>query len=575
MLQTSLFGDSGSAAKDRGDPDNLRDYQRERADQAVSLLKTHRSCLMVLHTGAGKTRTAGSVAKHWPGRVLWLAHRDFLCSQARVELSKLTGQYVDLEKAGWRAGDTRIVVASVQTLKGDRLKNQSPTAFDLIITDEAHHGAAKSYRAIYDHFSSAKLLHITATPKRQDKIGMWNICESSCEPFGIEAGLAWGSFVPPVPIAEFIDSIDLADIKTQNGDLALGELEEEIAKSAASIAQLTAKHTEGLPTLVYTPGVASAHAVAACLREMGKTAISIDADSDDSIRRKSLQDFASGSLQYIANCAIYLEGLDVPNARAIVIARPTKSESLYIQMAGRGGRPAPHVGFLPTSEERLNAIRNSDKPNFKLIDITGHAGRHSLVSATDLLGGRRIKEAVEAVKEKVKSGQSDGKTLDEMLDEEEKSIKEREEENRRKIAKAAAEASVKSRQTTFDPLVKLGFEDRHHGESPTNAAEPVTEDEAKWLKDNSLPFKNVTRGDYRALKRQADQWRRDGMASWRQRKCLDRAGLDPNVKFHEASAIIGYMRESNNWKPNTSIVQRVLNEYRQRNRIPSDNGQTS
>lgn len=52
MLQTSLFKESPVSGRQKGDPDNLRDYQRERADQAVALLKTHRSCLMVLHTGA-------------------------------------------------------------------------------------------------------------------------------------------------------------------------------------------------------------------------------------------------------------------------------------------------------------------------------------------------------------------------------------------------------------------------------------------------------------------------------------------------------------------------------------------
>jgi len=572
MLQRNLFAPDEPAELERaaGDPDGLRDYQRLRVDQTLKLFENNRSVLMSLHCGAGKTRTASSIIKHWPGRCLWGAHRDFLCQQARAELSKLTREYVDLEKANWYSGDSRIVVASIPTLRGDRLRKFSPDAFSLIVLDEAHHAASKSWRAVLEHFKDSKVLLITATPKRADKLGMWNVAGVHCDPFGIDAGLSWGSFVPIVPISEFLDEVDLSQIKTSAGDLSLNELEEQIVKSAAHIAQLTVKHTEGLQTIVYTPGVASAHATAASLVKLGKTAASVDADTPWETRKDVLAKFESGEIQYVVNCSVYTEGLDVPGARAIVIARPTKSESLYIQMAGRGGRPEGWIGNLPTAEERKSAIAASGKPNFKLIDLTGHAGRHSLCSATDLLGGKRVKEAVEKVKEKIKQGQGGDKTLEEMLDEEEKTIREQEEESRRKIAEAAARARVQSRQSTFDPLIKLGFDQRQHGAPPGNPDEPANGAQVQWLKDNRLPWKNATAGTYEACKRQAAQWVRDGMASWRQRGALTRAGLDPNVKFLEAKAIIGYMDQSKNWHPNPKIVERVLREYRERNRIPQD-----
>jgi ATP-dependent helicase IRC3 len=561
MLQTSLFKTSEPEKKvtqaRTGDPDGLRDYQRHRVDQCITLLAAFRSVLLNMHTGAGKTVTAGTIAKHWPGRVLWLAHRDFLCHQARVELSRLSGEYVDLEKANWRAGDSRLVVASVQSLKGTRLTGKPSDSYSLIITDEAHHGTSSSYRAIYDHFSGAKLLHITATPKRTDKIGMHNITEAHCDPFDIETGLVWGSFVPIVTVSEFIDNIDLSKIKTQAGDLALGDLETQIAENAGSIAKLCVKHMGDYQTIVYTPGVASAHAVAATLREMGYTAIAVDADTEDNVRIQVLKDFRERKLQYVVNCAIYTEGLDVPGARGIVIARPTKSESLYIQMAGRGGRPEGWIGSLATSIERITAIASSAKPNFKLLDITGHAGKHSLVCGTDLLGGRRIKEAVNIVKEQIKNGRNDGATIDEMLDEAEKSLKQQEEESRRRIAEVAAQAEVISRTSTFDPLKKLGFDERHHGEEPSNPASPASPDDVTWLKKNRLPHKNVTRGMASKLRRQASEWAKANLASWRQRHLLSQFKQPVDIPFSVASQAIDHIIKSN-FNPNFLTLSRII-----------------
>jgi len=489
--------------------------------------------------------------------VLWLAHRDFLLHDARKAISALTNEYIDLEKASWHCGDSRIIVASVQTLKGDRLTRKPRDMFSLIITDEAHHGTAASYRAIYDHFESAKLLHITATPKRADGTGLWNISESHCDPFGIESGLEWGSCVPIVPVSEFIDKIDLSKIKTQAGDLALGELEEQIVESAASIAQLTAKHMTNRQCITFTPGVASAHAVAATLREMGYGAAAIDADTEDRQRIAILRDFREKSLQYIVNCAILTEGFDAPTASGVCIARPTKSEALYTQMAGRGLRPEGWIGDLKTAQERQAAIAASGKPNCLLLDISGRAGRHSLCSATDLLGGKRIREAVEAVKEKIAKGQGDGKSLDELLDEEEKSIKQQEEESRKKIAQAARAAEVKSRQSTFDPLVKLGFDERNHGDEPNDPGLPASKEDVEWLKKNALPFKNVTRGMVAKFRSQAAKWRRDGLASWKMRSVLSRAKLDVEMPFSEAGAVIGYMKERGDWQPKPETVERI------------------
>lgn len=126
----------------------LRYYQRQ-AVQACFEAWTRpegadRSTLVVMATGLGKTQVFSAVAALWDksitgsDRVLVCAHRSELVDQARARLEQMTGEYVEVEQAGFRASThSRIVVASIDTIKqAQRLKRFSPDHFGLVIVDE-------------------------------------------------------------------------------------------------------------------------------------------------------------------------------------------------------------------------------------------------------------------------------------------------------------------------------------------------------------------------------------------------------------------------------------------------------
>ncbi len=520
-----------------GDPDGLRLYQRRAVDATLRHLAQVRATLGVLFTGAGKTTVGGAIVKHWPGSVLWLAHRDFLIQQARERISQMTHEIISTEKADQYCDDSRIVVGSVMTMRGKRLARLAKDRFSLIIPDEAHHAVSPGYRAIFEHFDRAKIFGLTATPGRGDKVGAWNVFDTEAFRLDVDWGIRHGYFCPVVPVLHYIEEIDLSHVKTQAGDLQLSQLEEEIAKVAASIADVTVKTMGDRPTIVYTPGVASAHAVAACLVKLGKTAHSVDQNTPDHVRRMVLGTFGK-TLQFIVNCAIYTEGLDVPGARGIVIARPTKSESLYIQMAGRGGRPEGWIGQLATAQERIAAIAASSKPNFILLDITGAKGKHDLVSSTDTLAGKLapdLKKRVDKIIEKKKGTVTLAQAVS-------MATLEAEEDDRRKndrIARAAIQARVKSREIRWEPLKKVGIDDKDiKSQSPRRTAVPATLADLQWLKHNRLPTENMTTGTVKILKNKAKEWYRNGMASFRQRSILSFIGAPVNVPFTKASELI-------------------------------------
>ena len=221
--------------------DVLRPYQREDYESVQRLFTSHRHVLGVGFCGYGKTTLGAELARHEPNRVLWIAGRDVLLSQARERIEMMTGEPVDVEKAEQRAGGARVVVGSVQTLKGARLTSWAQDWFQLIIVDEVHHATAASYRKILAHFTGARVFGITATPRRHDKIGMHNVF--TAEAFKRDAlwGMREGYLIEPIPIAEYVDSIHLENIPTEKGDLQLSGLED--ANAAAVAVQVTQAST--------------------------------------------------------------------------------------------------------------------------------------------------------------------------------------------------------------------------------------------------------------------------------------------------------------------------------------------
>lgn len=139
----------------------------------VKLIGNHRRGLLVMATGAGKTRTAAGIIEalakaNWAKRVLFLADRTALVDQAKKAIAEYLPAYsckdITQEKDDMA---TRIVFSTYQTIINkieteDRLYGIGH--FDLIIVDEAHRSIYNKYGHIFDYFDSL-VLGLTATPR--------------------------------------------------------------------------------------------------------------------------------------------------------------------------------------------------------------------------------------------------------------------------------------------------------------------------------------------------------------------------------------------------------------------------
>jgi superfamily II DNA or RNA helicase len=199
----------------------LRHYQDQAIDAVLAeWAEGHRATLLVAATGLGKTTMFAELlrrrASH--GRSLVIAHREELINQAAARIEAQTGLTVGVEMADSRSSHLQpqqVVVATMQTLRGKRLGGFPKDAFATIVIDEAHRSLAKSYRTIADHFAGAKLLGVTATPDRSDKLGLGAVYQSVAYQYDIAEAIADGWLVPLVQHRVHCSALDVSQVRSQ------------------------------------------------------------------------------------------------------------------------------------------------------------------------------------------------------------------------------------------------------------------------------------------------------------------------------------------------------------------------
>ena len=287
------------------------------------------------------TIAASANAKN--NRVLFLVHRKELCEQITATFTA--------------CGITDLTsICMVQTVS--RHLDEIPKP-NIIITDEAHHSTAKTYRKIYNTFSDALLLGFTATPIRLNRGGL---------------GEVYTDLITSVSTRWLIDNHYLSDYRYYSVELADttklhirgGEYQaDEVAALMQSreIYGNTVKQWERLAknkkTIVYCSSVQASRETARQFVSAGYSAASLDGTTDPALRSETVESFRNGKILILCNCELFGEGFDVPDCECAVLLRPTMSLTLYIQQSMRSMRYKPGKTAI-------------------IIDHVGNAYRHGL-----------------------------------------------------------------------------------------------------------------------------------------------------------------------------------------------------
>lgn len=487
----------------------LRKYQQEAResiqDEWASGVK---NTLLVLPTGCGKTIVFSKVIEDrvkLGERVLVLAHRGELLEQASDKLEQATGLKTATEKAEETSIGSwyRVVVGSVQTLMREKRLNQfDKDFFDCIIIDEAHHTIADSYLRILDHFDSANLLGVTATPDRGDMKNLGSVYESLAYEYTLPQAIKEG-YLAPIKALTIPLELDLTQVKQQAGDFSTRDLGTALDPYLESIAEEMKNNASDRKIVVFTPLVKTSQKFVEILNSKGFRAAEVNGESKD--RAEILEDFENDKYNVLCNSMLLTEGWDCPSVDCVVVLRPTKVRSLYSQMVGRGTR------LFDGKEELL------------LLDFLWHTERHELCHPAHL-----IAESDEVAAAMTKRIEEAGMPLDlEAIEEvaKEDVIADREEA----LAKQLAEMRKRKRKLV-DPLQ---FEMSIHAEDLANyvptfgwEAEPPTEKQVNKLEKMGIFAGEIeSAGKAEKIINSLDKRRNEGLTTPKQIRFLEQRGF--------------------------------------------------
>lgn len=345
---------------------DLRPYQQAAIDALFAWWAAGRQGedpLVCLPTAAGKTIIFSALIKRllteYPGvSVLILAHRQELISQAEAKLRHVwPAAPVGVYAASLGRREVRpITIASRDTIAP---VVRAVGQFTFLIIDEAHRISVKDegrYRKLIaelrEQYEDLVVIGFTATPFR---LGQGRIYGPG-KPFadlayhvGMLDLIKQGYLAPLTSLAPMAGTIDTEGVKTVGGDFNERQLEERataegIIDAALDEWQATAYAQGRRATVFFCVSILHAGLVKEALLRRGIEADAVSGETPAEERARLLTDFAAGGFPALCNVGVLTEGWDCPRCDCIVLLRPTKSASLYVQMVGRGLRLSPETG---------------------------------------------------------------------------------------------------------------------------------------------------------------------------------------------------------------------------------------
>lgn len=352
-------------------PPKLRPYQ-ERAiiSLRARILLNEKRILAVGPTGCGKMTMIAAITRLSTIPMLFVCHRQELIDGCVLQLGSfgLTNLGV-IQGADERYNpNASIQVASIQTLaRRDKPYLDASGGRVLIFIDEAHRAGSDSYiEHIFRAYPNAIIIGWTATPSRLDGRPLGGELFQHLEVIATYEELLkhrdW--LVAPdcygVPIRADLSQVRIAGSDYDEGmlaqvmhtDILEGQIIEHWFRMAnkhpvidGTGTRVPEQFTEGeyRRTIVFCVNVMHSQAVAARFEKAGVRVAHLDGNTPKETRKNIWRDLASGHLQVVTNCNIGVEGVDVPEIKCIVHARPTQSLVLWRQSVGREERPWNNV----------------------------------------------------------------------------------------------------------------------------------------------------------------------------------------------------------------------------------------
>lgn len=366
-------------------------YQQEACDAFWQFVETNhdasRNPVLVLPTGTGKSVIIAYIIQHavktWNNtRVLMLTHVGELVKQNAGKLSSIWPEAdigICSATLGHKDTENSIVFGNVQSVAP--LLKRDANAFgirNLIVIDECHmlsEDENSQYRQVIAALKKLRpqmrVLGLSATPYRmkggylteQKNAVFTDIVYDLNSQF---ERLIKEGYLAPVTTLKTKPHVDLTGVGTRAGDYKLDELQKACGDDAMlknSLVEVVKRSSGRRAWIVFIAGIENCNKCAQLLREMSVSAYAVNSSFSAEENATKIEAFRKGEIRCLISADQLTTGFDVPQVDLIAMLRPTKSPGLYVQMIGRGLRPAEGkkdclVLDFARNIERLGPINN-------------------------------------------------------------------------------------------------------------------------------------------------------------------------------------------------------------------------
>lgn len=332
----------------------MRDYQRALIKEVREATTKHKRILVQSATGSGKTVISSYMMKQQANKgvfSLFICHRRELVKQTSEQFKSFNIDHGIISSDHELELDKKIQVCSVLSLI--KVLDRLPNPF-FVIWDEAHHIAASTWSKIFNKFSNAFHIGLSATPKRLDNKGL---------------GEYFDHIINGPSVRWLINNNYLANyvIYCSKNKLPKHQIVGNVIKEYKSKANNT-------KAIAFCRDVEHSKKVANQFNSNNIRAAHIDGEMTDFKRDKIISDFKNGFIKVVTNVDIVSEGLDIPSIETIIMLRSTNSLTNYLQWIGRALRPKEggkkaiildhagnvHTHGLPDDLRNWRLVKNCD-----------------------------------------------------------------------------------------------------------------------------------------------------------------------------------------------------------------------
>ena len=354
----------------------LRPYQEKALDEIRGCYRDGiKKVLLHLATGAGKTAIFCEIlksAKAKGTKAIMVVRGKALVDQASLRLTHMDVPHGVMQANHWRRmPDEPIQICSIDTLYRRRL---IPPA-DLIVIDEAHLASSESYLWLCKQYPHAFFLPVSATP--HVKKGLRHVADKVVYPITMKDLIREGYLVPATYFLPSKPNLDGVEIDKKTHDYKQDQLEKRMRNTViyGHLSHSYKTYGQNRPALAFAVTVEHSLEMVQAFNAAGIPSAHMEADTSMPERVRMIKDLEEGRIKIISNVGVLTTGVDIPCASCIILARPTKSYNLYIQILGRGTRTFPGKENFIVLDHASNVPEHGFIETERVCNLDGKEGK--------------------------------------------------------------------------------------------------------------------------------------------------------------------------------------------------------